>query len=77
MRKLILLVSFICSSIILNAQNILGKVVDENNKGVAGASIALQKAKDSSMVKVAISNKEGDFIIGNIYSGKYFVTVSI
>ncbi len=76
MRKLILLVSFICSSIVLNAQNILGKVVDENNKGVAGASIALQKAKDSSMVKVAISNKDGDFTISNIYSGKYFVTVS-
>jgi hypothetical protein len=76
MRKLIF---FLFGSILINgvvnAQKISGVVKDEQGNGVAKATISLLSAKDSSSLKLAITDKDG------LYSfspevGEYVLTVS-
>lgn len=76
MKNIILISLLTLASLLSSAQEINGIVKDESGKGLFGASITLNKAKDSSMVKVAISNKEGQYSFNNINQGKYFVVVS-
>ena len=59
-----------------NAQKITGIVKDEQNKGISGASASLKKAKDSSLVKLSVSNASGKYEFVNIPEGKYFVSLS-
>ena len=73
---MILICFLTLTSLFSSAQDISGIIKDESGKGLFGASITLQKAKDSSMVKVAITNKEGNYSFSNINQGKYFVVVS-
>jgi hypothetical protein len=42
-------------------------------KVIDAASVSLLKAKDSSLVKIAITDKEGNFIIENVKEGSYLV----
>ncbi len=42
-------------------------------KIIDAASVSLLKAKDSSLVKAAITDKEGNFIIENVKEGSYLV----
>lgn len=58
------------------AQDISGSVADEQGKPLAGASIALKKSKDSSVVKLAASTANGAYSFREIPEGSYFVTVS-
>ena len=44
-----------------------------NQKIIDAASVSLLKAKDSSLVKIAITDKEGNFIIENVKDGAYLV----
>jgi outer membrane cobalamin receptor len=55
---------------------ISGKVVDESSKEVISATISLLKGKDSSLVKTAVSDKNGAFEFLGIKEGEYFVTIS-
>lgn len=56
------------------AQSISGTLNDETNKPVAGASVSLHKAKDSSVIKIAVSGNDGKYSFNNAANGKYFVT---
>src|SRR5688572_24514729 len=58
------------------SQNIAGIAKDEQGKALSGASIALKKAVDSSVVKLAVTNSSGKYEFSDIQSGKYFVNVS-
>jgi outer membrane receptor protein involved in Fe transport len=55
------------------AGRITGLVLDENKKGIESASISLLNAKDSSLVKNLVSNKDGKFEIADVKEGKYLV----
>lgn len=79
MRKLALTLSiFIISTCVVRAQivergTIRGKITDEQQRPVEGATAELLRAKDSALVKVAISNKAGLVEFENIRLGSYFV----
>ncbi|OQP41021.1 hypothetical protein A4H97_15590 [Niastella yeongjuensis] len=79
--KLTLLWGLLCYfSIDVIAQNRSGKIsgviTDDNAQPVESATASLQRAKDSSLVKVAISDKYGLFEFENLSEGEYFITVT-
>ncbi len=56
---------------------ISGKITDGGDqKIIDAATISLYKAKDSSLVKVNITDKDGNFEFQNIPEGKYYVVAS-
>src|ERR1044072_239099 len=67
-------------SIIATAQNKTGKIsgviTDNDAQAVESATASLQRAKDSALVKVAVSDKYGLFEFDNLAEGDYFVTVT-
>jgi iron complex outermembrane recepter protein len=67
-------------SIVVIAQNKSGKisgvVTDTNAQPVESATASLQRAKDSSLVKVALSDSYGLFEFENLPEGEYFVIVT-
>src|SRR5436305_11934122 len=56
--------------------NITGSVNDINAKPIEAATATLLKSKDSSIIKLTISDKAGNFDFENIPNGKYLVSVS-
>ena len=72
---------FLLSSLSISAQTtergkISGKITDEQQKPIEGVTAELLRAKDSSLVKVAISNKSGLIEFENIRFGSYFIKTS-
>jgi len=76
MRKTALCFIIILSCARLKAQQVTGLTQDDQGKPLAGASIALKNNKDSSVVKLSISNSTGQFTFEAIAPGRYFVTIS-
>ena len=77
MKKIITLAVILITTVSNSqAQNISGSIKDEQDKTIAGASASLKRAKDSSLVKLSVSNATGKYEFTNIPPGKYFVNVS-
>ena len=76
MRNVLLFFCISLFSMTLNAQQISGVAQDDQGKPLSGASIALKKAKDSSVVKLDVSNPTGKYSFTGITSGRYFVNIS-
>lgn len=55
------------------SQTITGVVKDDQGKPLSGASLALKKTTDSSVVKLAVSNSTGTYNFSDIPYGKYFI----
>lgn len=55
---------------------ITGTVLDELEKLMVAASVSLLKAGDSTLVKIALTNKDGVYEFTDIKEGKYLVTYS-
>ena len=55
---------------------ISGQIIDDKNKIVEFASVTLLKAKDSTLVKGALSDQNGSFEFEKISSGDYLVNIS-
>jgi iron complex outermembrane recepter protein len=53
-----------------------GQINDNSGKGLAAATVMLQKAKDSSLVKTAITNANGNYEIMPVKPGMYFVSAT-
>ena len=53
-----------------------GQINDNNGKAVAAATVLLQKAKDSSLVKTAVTNATGNYEITPVKPGMYFVSAT-
>jgi iron complex outermembrane recepter protein len=62
----------------LKAQNakITGQVKDVNGNTIISATIVLHNAKDSQLVKTAVSNNTGVYELLNIKPGTYFIAVT-
>ena len=56
---------------------ITGQIKDNAGKAIPAATIMLQAAKDSSLVKTAVSNMAGNYEIIQVKPGKYFVKSSV
>jgi hypothetical protein len=81
MRKLLILAAiFISLSFVSQAQTtsgkVSGKVIDGNTKTIESATITLLRAKDSSVAKISVANKEGNFSFEDVAEGKYLVSIS-
>jgi hypothetical protein len=59
-----------------NASKVSGQINDNNGKPLAAASIMLQKAKDSTLVKTAVTNATGNYEIMPVKPGSYFVSAT-
>lgn len=76
MRTTLLLLTFFCLPGILLAQQINGMTQDDQGKPLPASSIALKKTKDSSVVKLGISDAAGKYSFSDIPAGSYFINVS-
>ena len=56
---------------------ISGTVQDNSKKSIIGASASLLKAVDSSVLKNALTDKDGKFTFSDIDHGKYLVAVTV
>jgi iron complex outermembrane recepter protein len=59
-----------------NETNVSGSALDTKNVPVESATISLMKSKDSSIIKIAVSDKAGKFSFTGIPFGSYFITIS-
>jgi iron complex outermembrane receptor protein len=77
MKKLFTTLTFAAISLCSFAQNggkISGKIKDGGNQVVIdAAAISLLNAKDSSLVKTSVTDKEGGFSFENVKDGNYLV----
>jgi iron complex outermembrane recepter protein len=55
---------------------ISGSVIDGSQKTIEAATIALLRAKDSSIAKYSVADKNGNYAFENIGAGKYMVMIS-
>ena len=70
--------SFLCFfSLLAQAADITGKIVDSENSPLPGASLLLTALPDSTKIDLKVSDIDGDFKIPNIKEGKYALTVSM
>ena len=70
----LLLASISLCSFAQNAGKISGVIKDGGNqKIIDAASVSLLQAKDSSLVKISVVDKEGNFSFENVKDGKYLV----
>jgi iron complex outermembrane receptor protein len=78
MRRFVLMICFLaCSLISIAQQPIKGSVTIRIANGTEGATVELLKEKDSSLVKVAITDKEGNALFENIPLGNYLARITL
>lgn len=81
MQKIILAVLWIGVVSIANAQTGRGtisvNIAGDQNNALENATVELRKSKDSSLVKIALTDKNGLAEFDNIVYGNYFVKVSL
>lgn len=81
MRKLFTLCLFLLVLFFVQAQEkvgqISGLVQDNAKKALQSVSVSLLKAKDSALVKISVTDKEGKYDFLNIAEGRYIVSVSL
>jgi len=80
-RLTLLSIFFILSSKLLTAQvqqgAISGTIIDGGDqKVINAATISLFKLKDSSLVKINLADKSGNFLFENVTFGKYYLFVT-
>jgi hypothetical protein len=80
MRSLFTLLAGLLLSILSYSQTNTGKisgiVTDESQKPLQAVSVSLLRAKDSSLVKIAVTDKEGKYEFEKIKEGKYLLSIS-
>jgi hypothetical protein len=80
MRSFLFLLFIFLSEIIsakgFNSTQVNGRVLDAEQKPIEFAVITLQKAEDSSLVKGAESDANGNYVMNDFPAGNYFATIS-
>src|SRR4051812_14765434 len=80
MRQIfMLLVLFVITGFDAKAQTtakVSGTVQDDQGKSLTAATVSLLKARDSALVKIAISDKAGIYEFVNIKEGAYLLSFS-
>jgi hypothetical protein len=78
MKKILIIISFLSITILLQAQNIRGKVINEKDKiPVQFATVVLLHLPDSSIINGVITLTDGDYLLEKVKSGDYFVKASL
>jgi len=80
MRNLFTLLTCTLLSTLVFSQNKIGKVsgliTDEAQKPIQSASVSLLRARDSALVKIAVTDKAGKYEFEKIAEGKFLLSVS-
>ena len=80
MKKLLLFfITFVLAVKSMSQTNesiVSGSAVDTKKLPVESATISLMRLKDSSVIKIAVSDKAGKFAFTSIPFGSYFTTIS-
>ena len=77
MRKITLsLVSISLFCAIASAQQVSGIVKDEQGKGLEKSTVSLLNAKDSSIVKLGVTNGDGKFSMNTSKTGRFLISIS-
>ena len=78
MRSIITTITFLLVAIASHAQQSasIAGTINHLAKPIAAATVSLLNAKDSALVKVAVSDNEGSFQFEGINAGKFIVKVS-
>src|SRR5215471_7171507 len=77
MRRIIsLLTGFVLLTFSSLAQNVRGTVKETDGKAIANASVSLLNAKDSSVIKLAVTDAAGQYEFKNIKNGRYITNVA-
>jgi hypothetical protein len=58
------------------AQHLAGTILDDQQSPVAGASVAIRRQADSSVIKYTVSDAKGKFAFADVAGGRYFLYVS-
>ena len=74
--KSILLLLLTASGFLTQAQQINGIAKDAMGSPLAGTTISLHKASDSTVVKLAVSKENGSYVFTGINEGNYRVSAS-
>ncbi|MEO8793947.1 MAG: outer membrane beta-barrel family protein [Daejeonella sp.] len=64
------------SAQIVNTAGLTGKVTDAEKVRVEAATVILLNPLDSAIIKVEISNDQGNFTFNNLQTGSYLISVS-
>ena len=76
-KLLFIILSVFTAANFVSAQNaggaIAGKVFDQNNALVSGATVKIKN--DAGQIKTATTNENGEFSFSNLSAGKYLLTV--
>jgi iron complex outermembrane receptor protein len=79
MRKLLTIITLISLSFTSRAQiangKVNGTVIDGSAKIIESATISLLRVKDSSVAKIAVANRNGQFSFENVAEGSYMVSI--
>ncbi len=82
MRKIMTLLTIALMSISLvsfgqmNSGKVSGTVIDGSARTIESATITLHRTKDSSVAKMSVASKSGNFVFEGIDQGKYFVSIT-
>ena len=81
MNKLLSLLAAMSIVLSSNAQQTGGKITGNikdggNQKIIDAASVSLLNSKDSSLVKVAVADKDGNFVFEGVKDGSYLVSAT-
>lgn len=77
MSKILSLFSaFILMSFAVMAQNVSGIVKDVDGKAIANATVSLHNAKDTAVIKLGVTDKDGNYKFTATNKGTYIVSAS-
>ncbi|MDQ3535782.1 MAG: TonB-dependent receptor family protein [Bacteroidota bacterium] len=77
MKNYLLLISILITPLFASSQIIKGKVQNKEGAPMPFVNILLLNKSDSTLVKGAVSDATGDYIIDNIPSGKYLLSATM
>jgi hypothetical protein len=72
----LVLIAFASFAHAQSAARIFGTVKDGDGKAINSVTVSLLRSKDSSLVKLAVSDKAGTYEFANIKPGKYFISAT-
>lgn len=82
MKKIVFLLAVVLTALSsvsyaqMKTGRVKGKVIDGSTRIVESATITLVRSKDSSVAKMSVADKSGQFTFEGVTEGAYFVTIT-
>ncbi|MEP6845747.1 MAG: carboxypeptidase-like regulatory domain-containing protein, partial [Panacibacter sp.] len=75
-KFLSLFATFFLMTVAVTAQQVSGIVKDVDGKAVANATVSLHNAKDTAVIKLGVTDKDGNYKFNAINKGAYMISAS-